>query len=437
MLCAIEIGMKNHSRRSFLAVSTAVPLFQIVPRHVLGGIGYTPPSEEITHAVIGTGGMGQGHLRLGGTRLLAICDVDKQRLGNTLSNVHDKMNMKDVKAYDDFREVIARDDIDMIHQATPPHWHALINIAAAEAGKDLWAEKPLSRTIGEGERIVEAVKRNGRVLRINTWFRFDSNWYGAGTTAMNVKKIVNSGLLGTGPLKMTLGAPTGFNWKLGIWSGKTSYTPETVPENLDYDRWLGPAPYKPYFAHRVHGSFRGYWDYDGGGLGDMGQHYMDPAQYILGKDEESPCKIIPDTVQQHHDAVLPWRRVELHWKDGTQLILDDRGGDDVALIEGSEHKVYRGLRSTYPNLKAEVDGLPDLEPRITDFKESVRTRKPFALNETNGHRSCTLINLALIALRLGRPIEFDDATQRCPNDPAANALIDQPMRGPWTLDSVL
>ena len=424
-------------RRSFLAAGSAATLFQIVPRRVLGGPGHTPPSEEITHAVIGVGGMGQGHLKLGGTRLLAICDVDRKHRENTLKKVHDKMGLKDVKAYHDFREVLAREDIDLVHQATPPHWHALINLAAAEAGKDLWAEKPFSRTIGEGEKVVEAVKRNGRVLRINTWFRFQSGWYGSGTTAMNMRRVVEAGLLGDGPLKMTLGAATGFNWKLPMWSGKTSYESQPVPEELDYDLWLGPAPLKPYHPHRVHGSFRGYWDYDGGGLGDMGQHYIDPAQFILGKDGESPHRIVPDTVQQHHDAVLPWRRVEIHWKDGTQLILDDRGGDKTALLEGSKEKIFKGLRSTIPNLKAEIEGLPELAPRITDFNESIRTRKPFALNETLAHRSCTIVNLALIAVRLGRPIEFDDATQRCPNDPAANALIEQPMRAPWTLDSVV
>lgn len=426
-------------RRSFLATGAAATAgvgLQIVPRRVLGGPGYTPPSEEITHAVIGCGGMGQGHLGLGGTRLLAICDVDKGRLKSTLDKVHNNMGLKDVTAHHDFRDVLARPDIDIIHQVTPPHWHGLINVAAAEAGKDLWAEKPLSRTIGEGERIVEAVKRNGRVLRLNTWFRFAGTWYGAGTSAVNMKRLALSGILGT-PLKMTLGAPTGFNWKLGMWSGKTDLTPEPVPDQLDYDTWLGPAPYKPYHPHRVHGSFRGYWDYDGGGLGDMGQHYMDPAQYVLDKDLESPCKVWSDGQQQHHDAVLPWRRVELTWKDGTQLILDDRGGNDVPLLEGPNGKVFRGLRSTIPNLKQVIETLPELPPRITEFNNSVRTRQPFALNETNGHRSCTLINLALISIRLGREIEFDDATQRCPNDPAANALIDQPMRGPWNMEGVL
>jgi len=427
--------MKN-SRRSFLATAGAVSLFHIVPRHVLGGPGYTPPSEQITKAVIGTGGMGQGHLKLGGTKLLAICDVDRSRRENTLKKVNKDAKVGgDVKAYADFREVLERDDIDLIHQATPPHWHALINLAAAEAGKDIWAEKPFSRTIEEGEKVVEAVQRNGRVLRINTWFRFEGGWYGSGTTGENMRKVVLSGMLGDGPLKMTLGAPTGFNWKLNVWSGKTTLEEQPIPENLDYDMWLGPAPYKPYNSHRVHGSFRGYWDYDGGGLGDMGQHYIDAAQYILGKDDESPHRIIPTTVQQHHDAVLPWQRVEIHWKDGTQIILDDRGdGDTIPLLEGSKHKIFRGLKSSIPNLRAEIEALPEVEPRVKVFNESIRTRKPFALNETRAHRSCTIVNLALIAIRLGRPIEFDDKTQRCPNDPAANALIEQPMRGPWTLN---
>jgi hypothetical protein len=184
--------------------------------------------------------MGRGHLKSvnPGAKLVAVCDVDKGHLKTAL-----EQSGPDVKGYEDFREVIARKDVDIVHIPTPPHWHALISIAAAEAGKDIWCEKPMTRTIWEGEKVVEAVQRNQRIFRLNTWFRFEGGFYGMGTPVKPIKKLVNSGLLGW-PLKVTLNESTGFNWKHN-WSGRTDLTPQPIPEQLDYDFWLGPAPFKP------------------------------------------------------------------------------------------------------------------------------------------------------------------------------------------------
>lgn len=193
------------TRRRFLQTALAASAFTIIPRRVLGGPGYTPPSDELTKAVIGVGGMGQWHLGNTGTRLLAICDVDGNHLNDTLGRV----NAKEVKGYRDFREVLERKDIDIIHIATPPHWHALMSIAAANAGKDVWCEKPMTRTIAEGQKVVEAMRRNATMFRINTWFRFHGDFYGFDTTVHPIKKLVQSGLLGW-PLKVTVGAQTGF-----------------------------------------------------------------------------------------------------------------------------------------------------------------------------------------------------------------------------------
>src|SRR5690606_3203535 len=130
---------------------------------------------------------------------------------------------------------------------------------------------PMTRTIGEGIKVREAIRRTNRMLRVNTWFRMENNWYGAGSPVAPLKKAVNSGMLGW-PLKVNIGASTGFDWKQDEWSGTAGLKDEARPAELDYDMWLGPAPYKPYNSRRVHLHFRGYWDYDGGGLGDMGQH---------------------------------------------------------------------------------------------------------------------------------------------------------------------
>lgn len=416
------------SRRGFFKTAVAAAgAWMIVPRRVLGGQGYTAPSDELTKAVIGVGGMGRVHLTYPGSRLLAVCDVDAAHLDTAL-----ELSGPGVKGYKDFREVLERPDIDIIHIATPPHWHGLISVAAAEAGKDIWCEKPMTRTIGEGQRVVEAVQRCGRIFRINTWFRFQEPFYGLGTPVQPIKKIVQSRMLGW-PLKVTLSGTTGFNWKF-YWSGRTYLPPQPVPAQLDYDFWLGPAPFKPYHPHRVHETFRGYWDYDGGGLGDMGMHYLDPVQYILDKDDTSPVEIEADCPQQHPDACGSWRRVTLRYADGCEIILD--GEDrrpDVPFIEGPGGRLYRGFESDPPNLKAEAASLPDPDSPIHDFSRAVRERRKFPLNEANGHRSCTLVNLAKIAVRLGRPLKFDPVSQRFHGDEEANRLADEPMRAPWNL----
>jgi len=416
------------ARRRFLGSALgATAGLMVVPRRVLGGTGYTAPSDELTRAIVGVGGMGRNHIAYEDGRLLAVCDVDAGHLALALEKTG-----PGVDTYRDFREVLDRPDIDIVHVATPPHWHGLISIAAAEAGKDVWCEKPMTRTIGEGQRVAEAVQRNQRIFRLNTWFRFRDNFYGMRTEVRQVKKVVESGMLGW-PLKVTVSATTGFNWKFQ-WSGRTDLVPERPPAELDYDMWLGPAPFKPYHPHRVHETFRGYWDYDGGGLGDMGQHYLDPVQYLLGKDETSPVEIDIDAPQQHPDAVGSWRRISMRYEDGCEIVLDGADSDkEAAYLEGPGGKLFRGFTSDIPDFERKVAELPEPEPQLGDFAEAVRTRRRFALNEANGHRSCTLVNLGVIALRLRRPLRFDPASQRFVGDAAANRLIDQPMRAPWHL----
>jgi len=419
--------LKLH-RRDFLKKSaTAAVAFTIVPRYILGGQGIVAPSDQLTKGIIGVGGMGRNHFEYEGTRLLAVCDVDKTHLDNAVAAAGGK-----ISGYHDFRELIARPDIDIVHIATPPHWHGIISKTAAEAGKDIWCEKPMTHTIGEGIKVVEAVRKNGRMFRLNTWFRFKDEFYGLGTTVKPLKKLVDSGVLGW-PLKVTVSGITGYDWKF-YWSGLHNLKPMPVPSELDYDFWLGPAPYKPYNPERVHAKFRGYWDYDGGGLADMGQHYLDPVQYLLGKDETGPVSVEIDAPEQHYDAVGSWRRITYTYADGCKIILDGENRDkEAAYIEGPGGKVFKGFRSDIPDLQKIIDSLPDPAPQIVTFSESVRTRKKFALNEENGHRSCSIVNLGVIALRLGRNLKYDPVKQQCIDDEGANRLIDQPMRGPWKI----
>lgn len=419
------------NRRQAVKGAAAFASFQIVPRRLLGGQGYIPPSEELTRAVIGCGGISNSHIGYNGARIIAMCDVDSNRMKGQIAKCAQK-GWKDVAPYKDFREMIARDDVDIVTVATPPHWHGLMSIAAAEAGKDVWCEKPMTRTIGEGKRVVEACRRNGTIFRINTWFRFTSNFYGFGSTVKEIKKAVESGQMGY-PLKAVVGKGQGFNWKHN-WSGKTNIPEQQVPQHFDYKSWLGPAPLKPYNSHRTHGTFRGYWDYDGGGLGDMGMHYLDPVQYILGKDEEGPVKIEVDTDDQHPDAVGMWRRVTLTYADGCQLVLDGDGSlTDKPFLEGPNGKLFRGFKSDIPKLRESLKSLPDPKPQNGDFYNCVRSREKFALNELNAHRSTSIVNLGKIALRLNRTLNYDPVKEEFVNDDAANRLIDQPMRSPWNL----
>ncbi len=423
-----NINATHQSRRDFIKKSVlAIGAFAIVPRHVLGGPGFMAPSDMLTKAIIGVGGMGRGHIEYEGTKVLAMCDVDKNHLKDAIA-----LAGGNVRGYSDFRELLTQPDIDVVHIATPPHWHGIMSVMAAQAGKDVWCEKPMTKTIGEGKRVVEAMEQYGRMFRLNTWFRFKDNFYGMGTTVKPLKKVVDSGILGW-PLKVTISGVTGFNWKF-YWVGKTDLKPMPVPPELDYDMWLGPAQYKPYNPHRVHSTFRGYWDYDGGGLGDMGQHYIDPVQYFLGKDNTSPIRVDVDCPQQHDDAVGTWRRIEFTYADGCKIILDGENKDaNVPYIEGPNGKIFRGFKSDIPNILKVIDTLPDPEPQMTVFSDSVRSRKKFGLNELNGFRSATIVNMGKIALQLGRSLDFDPVKQEFINDEAANRLINQPMRGPWKI----
>jgi len=428
-------------RRSFLKKAGLGALaFTILPRHVFGKMGgdnnFVAPSDQLTKGIIGLGGIGRSSNHFTSDdrcRLVALCDVDSGHLAKARELAKSKFGQS-MTEYHDFRDLIHDPNVDVVHIATPPHWHGIMAVEAANAGKDIFCEKPMTRTIGEGKRVREAVKRNGRIFRLNTWFRFADTFYGLGTTVEPLKKLVDSGLLGW-PLTVRISGATGFAWKF-FWTGKENLVPEPVPSELDYDFWLGPAPYKPYNSHRVHQTFRGYWDYDGGGLGDMGQHYIDPVQYILGKDNTFPVKVEVDAPQQHPDAIGIWRSITYTYEDGCKIILEGEGFESVGkvpYIEGPLGKVYKGFECTIPNVQEIIAELPDPEPQNTDFINCVHNRRKFALNEDNGYHSSTIVNMGICAHRLGRTLHFDPKTQLFIGDDAANQLIDQPMRGDWKI----
>jgi predicted dehydrogenase len=408
-------------RRFMKGLLGAAASVSIVPRHVLGGPRHRPPSDRITRAVIGTGSQGRGHVRGGVT--LAVCDVNEGHMKAGLARAG-----KGCKGYRDWREVLDRDDIDTIHIATPPHWHALMSIAAAQAGKDVYSEKPATHFIREGRVVVETIKRYGRVYQANTHGR--RGHYGW------MKKLAMSGLLGT---PLTIRKRGGF--KVRQWSGRHNLTPQRVPKSLDYDMWLGPAPVKPFHPHRTGRSFRGYWDYDEGGLGDMGQHYIDPMQYVLGKDDESPVEVEAEApFPQHPDAAGMWGNFTLKYADGTTIYCEsgEWGEGKMAglpILEGPNGKVYGNKRTDPPNLLAELRNFPN-PPGLQGWEHCVRTRQNVHgahPNAEQAHRSVVLVHLAAIAIRLGRKLRYDPVAEKFVGDDEANRLVDVPMRAPWHL----
>ncbi|MBE3069701.1 MAG: Gfo/Idh/MocA family oxidoreductase [Acidobacteria bacterium] len=419
------------SRRQFLGgAAAAATAFAIVPRRVLGGEGHTPPSEVITQGTVGTGGQGMSHVNVNAPgetpTQLAVCDVDKGRLAGAM-----KKAGSPCEAYDDFRRVMDRKDIDVIRIGTPPHWHALVSIAAIQAGKDVLCEKPMTKFMAEGQAVAQAARQYKRMFQIGTYGRFGS---------VHLRKLVASGLLGT-PLTVRLSPGTGYNWKVKEWSGRPYLEAQPVPPALDYDLWLGPAPVKPYHPHRVHGSFRCYWDYDGGGLADMGQHYLDGVQYFLGKDDTSPSEIEAYAEwPQHHDAVRMWGRVTMKYADGTTLILAsaewgefvDEDKAEQPWIEGPRGKVFKGDRTEPEGLMEQARALPD-PPPLVGFWDAVRNRRQPGGNADASYRCSSLMHLANIAIRTGRKLRYDPVAHRFVNDDYANRFIDIPMRAPWHL----
>ncbi len=410
------MAVSRITRRRFLGATTAVAAgATVVPRHVLGGAGQAAPSETLAGALIGCGPRGLGAWRamgLDSPRLLAVCDVDLRHIER-----HLKSEQADPRAegYTDFRRVLDRQDIDVVCISTPPHWHALMCIAAAEAGKDIFCEKPMTKFIAEGRAVADAVQRNQVVFQIGTFGRFGVD--------RQTHKLYASGLL-------TDLSGVVVRREVPLRVGRTDLMPGTpIPDHLDYDMWLGPAPYKPYHPHRVHYSNRFYWDYEGGDLANFGAHRVDPFQYEYAKDDTGPVAIEPHGAwPQHPDAVGRWGWVELTYADGLRFVLET----------GKWGAPYDRPAGPAPQLSDEdrrkLDALPDPEPLVR-FREAIRTRKQAGGNAEVSHRASTVFHLANIALRLGRKLQWDPEQEQFVGDEEANRFVNLPMRHPWRLES--
>jgi len=401
------------SRRHFLeGLAASAAAFSVVPRRALGGPGELTPSDSLGGALVGCGGRGGG--TFGGlghnVRRLASCDVKYKGKADNKTT------------YVDFRRVMDRQDIDAVAIATPPHWHPLVSIAAMQSGKDVVCEKPLTRFIAEGRAVVNAEKRYGRIIQVGTYGRY-SRIRDRGSILRH--KIMASGLLKKSPLVHIKRG----GLKVKMWSGYVNPKPHTVPDWLDWDMYCGPSPLRPYHPHRHGGSHRGYWDYEGGGLADMGQHHFDPVQWTYAKDDTSAVEIDVHTPPAHPLACGMWGWVELTYADGSIFVMDSREWGkpydrhqprDVSLSDLSEED------------QKKIQAMPDPEP-WPSFAEAVRTRKKTGGCAEPAHRSACILHLANIAIRVGRKIKYDPVKEVVIGDEEANRIAHQPMRAPWHL----
>ncbi len=421
----------NTSRRQFL--KSAAPL--ILPAATLGRAGAVSPNGKVRLACIGVGGQGTSNLRafLADERVqvVAICDVDGQHRDRAMELA--KLTKAD--CYNDFREVLARSDVDAIMNATPDHWHAHIAVAAAKAGKDLYSEKPLGASIGEGRAICDAVKQHQRVLQCGTWRR-------SGLKVRMACELVRNGYIGE--LKeIEVGVPGTF----AIRGGFTGLEgPEPVPAHLDYNLWLGSAPERPYTAARCHFNFRWIDEYAPGYITDWGAHFVDVAQWGAGMDDTTPVEVSATEVKRRdkglYDAPEQFR-LEYRYSNGVKMTMfstTDKATYGTRFI-GSEGWVF----SESEQLKASSMDILRIKMKEGDtrlyvskhhhrnFIDAVLERGRTAAPAEIAQRAAIICHMGSIAARLGQPLKFDPKAERFEGSEAANALLTRPMRGPWTI----
>lgn len=441
------------NRRDLLKATAVAALPWIVPSSVFGA---EAPSNRIHVACIGTGNQGSGILKRflenDDVQVVAVCDVntasygyrdESQYLGREPGRkmVDDHYGekkgagvYKGCRTYIDFQEVLACDDVDAVTVVVPDQWHAIMTIRAAAAGKDIYCEKPLSLTIGQGRAMVEAVKKHNRILQTGSMER---------SNPMNrfVCQLVRNGKIGQVKRVLT---NVGYNNKVGPGPG---WKPMPVPEGFDYQRWLGPAPEVPYHQDRCLYRFRFNYDYSGGQVTNYGAHSNDLAQWGLGMDDSGPVEIEYIRAKWLPEGSLFNTALETEflcrYANGVELICRTSDKPVGARFEGSEGMIET---TAYPwQARSEPQSLiaaefPDGKIRgdatsahVRNFLDCVKSRQQPVASAEVGHRSASVCHLGNVAIRLGRNVKWDPKAEQFPGDDEANAMLLRPMRGPWTL----
>ncbi|MBN1806586.1 MAG: Gfo/Idh/MocA family oxidoreductase [Sedimentisphaerales bacterium] len=430
------------NRRQFLKGSAvAAGMFLSAPTIVPSCVfGAEAPSNRITFGCIGVGRMGLGDLReimgFKQTQIIAVCDVDSNRIKHARQLV-DKHYKTDGQCagYEDFRDLIARDDIDAVSIVTPDHWHAVPAIAAAKAGKDIFLQKPLTLTIQEGRVLSDTVRRYNRIFQVGSQQRSETNF----RTACELVRNGRIGKLQT--------VKVGF----GTDPGTTPQPLMPVPDALDYEMWLGPAPWEAYTEKRVHpqkGYDRPGWlriqDYGAGMITGWGAHHNDIAQWGMGTEYTGPVEI-EGKAEYPKDGL--WNvhgdfHIEYTYANGVKVICaDNKENKQGILFEGTEGWVYvkRGQIDANPkSLLSSTIGpdeihLYESNNHKENFLECIKSRKETIAPVEIGHRSCTVCLLGDIAMRTGRKLKWNPEKEQFPNDDGANRMLYKPMRGTWCL----
>lgn len=426
------------SRRSFLksaVAAAAVPT--IVRSTALGKDGRGPANDRISVGVIGTGKMCHGYhlnslLSYSDVQIAAICEVDENRRQSAMQKIEAKYSGKGVgKACDqttDFREIIARDDIDAVLIATPDHWHAIPIIEACRAGKDVYCEKPLTLTILEAQRCIEAARKYDRVVQTGSQQR--SSVFGPFRKAC---ELIRSGRIGK-IQKVTVGVGGPSRW--------CDLPAEELEAGLEWNMWLGQAPERPYHSvlsarggvSKPWPQWRAYREYSGGGHTDMGAHHYDIAQWALGMDESGPVEIIPPEDPSSGTGV------RYIYANGVEMI---HGGPSGCTFTGTEGtlRIDRGHLSADP-ADAIAEPLADNEVHLYESNDHhrnwidcIRERKRPVADVEIGARSVTVCHLGNLAYWHGRKLKWDPSTWRFADD-EANGWLDRPRRDPWQLPTV-
>jgi predicted dehydrogenase len=443
-------------RRTFLrtgALAVGAAGFPTIAPSTALGLGRRPaPSDRITIGVIGTGNQGIGNmlnlLTDPRVQVVAVCDVNRQSAGYWNGNVagwesarqivdwHYAAEMRSGRfagcaTHTDYREVLARPDIDAVMTALPDHWHALTSVEAAIAGKDIFCEKPLSLTVAEGRAMSDAVRKHGRVFQTGSQQRSMANFRQA-------SELVRNGRLGR--LRTV---------RIGLPGGQPDFgrsghrkAPEPVPAGFDYDMWLGPAPEAPYAPARCHVNFRWIRDYSGGQVTDWGGHHPDIAHWALGMDASGPVAI------RNARGVFPddlWNTAtefhfEAEYANGVRMIISDKertgirfeGDDGWIFVTRGAHEVSAPAIWNDP-LPANAVRLPVSENHFRNWIDCIISRaEPVAPAEA-AHRSITVAHLGNIAMLLGRDLRWDPRTEQVTGDATANGMLSRPMRAPWRM----
>lgn len=450
------------SRRYFLQTGAAALGFPaIVPSSVFG---QNAPSNRITMGVVGWGMMGPGNttsfLNETDCQVVAACDVDKKHLEAAVNKVNGHYKNQDCKAYEDYRELMARKDIDTVMLALPDHWHALVSIEAAKNGKDIYGEKPLARTIAEQQAIVQAVQKYGRIWQTGSWQRSQDRFRIAA-------EIVRNGLIGK--LKEV---------QVGLPSGHTDFaktgdkkTPSAPPAELNYDLWIGPSKMQDYIEARVHKNWR--WDYNigAGQLIDWVGHHCDIAHWGMDADSTGPVQVNP-LLADFPPATAVWNtatvyRAEAIYADGVKMTIAggqpdirmgtkwigsdgwvwvDRGGYDSSNDQLRKKIQRREKDKEGKDIVVEAFEAPKLGDDVIktrlyetpghhrNFLDCVKSRKPTVTPVEVAHHSTIPGHLSLISLMVNRSVKWDPAKETIIGDDEAAKLLGREYRAPWKLE---